>query len=86
MQKKKKIKKEIVYYQPDYDRKIWDRKNFLSFMVFRSQKHASMVFPTLKIIRYSGGDIYRPRFMDRYYTSDGKRFYKNGGLVKRTAN
>lgn len=51
-------------YQPDYDEKIWDDKEFYGWMVYRSKKKAQANFPTLEIIEYKTGDIEDPTFVD----------------------
>lgn len=54
----------MKYYQPVFDQRLWYKKSFYSFMVYRSRETAQGDFPTLKIEEYEGGDIEDPMFID----------------------
>jgi hypothetical protein len=54
----------MTYYQPEYDKKAWGKREFFSFMVYLSKKQAQENFPGLRIIEYQDEDIENPTFVD----------------------
>ena len=57
----------MFYFQPDYDEEVWEKENFYSWMVFRSEKIAKAIFPAMLINKYRLGDIENPEFVDEFY-------------------
>lgn len=60
-----------TYYQPELSEDFLNKNpNFYSFFVFRSRKLAEKVFPTAKILTFTGEDIEKPTYVDyQYYKS-----------------
>lgn len=59
------------YYQPDlnhpYVMNQIEEGVFTDYMVFRDEKEAIEYFPDVKILKYSGGDIGEPLFLDEFF-------------------
>lgn len=59
--------KTEIYYQPEFDYKIWNEKKFGSNMVFKTKERAQQVFPMLKIKQYINDDIGEREYVDNMY-------------------
>ena len=59
---------EGEYFQPDLNHPYViaqiDEGVFTDYMVFKDEKKAEEYFPDVKILKYSGGDIGEPLFLD----------------------
>lgn len=62
----KDYSKKEVYYQPEFDYKIWNAKRFGSNMVFKDKKIAQQVFPMLEIKQYENDDIEDRKYVDKF--------------------
>jgi hypothetical protein len=65
----------MKYYQPEYNEKVWDEKDFHSWFIFHDKKRAEEAFPGIKILELENNDIEKVLNYFKDYDGEMRKIY-----------